>query len=81
MLDSFTGCPVPEDIMLYAIPVCAPYTAVTNYKYAYHKTVLEYLTQCFHFRHKVKLVPGTNKRGKGNYLVESEWYIRCYLIL
>ena len=34
ILDSFTGSPVPEDIMIYAIPVCAPYTAVTNYKYA-----------------------------------------------
>ena len=34
MLDSFTGCPVSEDIILYAIPVCAPYTAVTNYKCA-----------------------------------------------
>ena len=34
ILDSFTGSPVPEDIMIYAIPVCAPYTAVTSYKYA-----------------------------------------------
>ena len=40
LLDSFTGCPVPDDIMLYAIPVCAPYTAVNNYKYVYNKIVL-----------------------------------------
>ena len=32
MLDALTGCPVPEDIMLYAIPVCAPYTAISSYK-------------------------------------------------
>lgn len=46
ILDSFTGCPLPEDILLYCIPVCAPYTAVLSYKY------------------KVKLIPGTNRRGK-----------------
>ncbi|CAI8001853.1 Nuclear export mediator factor Nemf [Geodia barretti] len=58
ILDSFTGSPVPEDIMIYAIPVCAPYTAVTSYKYAgpsLHLVVYAY---------RVKLVPGTNKRGK-----------------
>eukprot|EP00731_Ephydatia_muelleri_P028292 Em0019g1165a len=46
ILDSLTGCPLPDDILLYIIPVCAPYTALTNYKF------------------KVKLVPGTNRRGK-----------------
>ena len=33
VLDSFTGCPLPEDILLYSIPVCAPYTAVLSYKW------------------------------------------------
>lgn len=46
LLDSLTGCPISEDILLFAIPVCAPYTAVQNFKY------------------KVKLTPGTARRGK-----------------
>lgn len=32
LLDSLTGQPHPEDILLFAIPICAPYTAMTNYK-------------------------------------------------
>ncbi|KAK3092818.1 hypothetical protein FSP39_007530 [Pinctada imbricata] len=32
MLDSLTGCPVVEDELLFAIPVCAPYNALHNYK-------------------------------------------------
>lgn len=46
MLDSLTGVPVGEDELLFAIPVCAPYNTLLNYKY------------------KVKLTPGTGKRGK-----------------
>ncbi|XP_078313249.1 ribosome quality control complex subunit NEMF-like isoform X1 [Crassostrea virginica] len=46
MLDSLTGCPVMEDELLYAIPVCAPYSTMLNYKF------------------KVKLMPGSTKRGK-----------------
>ncbi|XP_061172941.1 ribosome quality control complex subunit NEMF-like [Saccostrea echinata] len=46
MLDSLTGCPVPEDELLYAVPVCAPYSTMLNYKF------------------KVKLTPGSTKRGK-----------------
>lgn len=46
MLDSLTGCPVAEDELLYAIPVCAPYSTMLNYKF------------------KVKLMPGSTKRGK-----------------
>ncbi|XP_008635550.1 PREDICTED: nuclear export mediator factor NEMF isoform X1 [Corvus brachyrhynchos] len=46
LLDSLTGQPQPEDILLFAVPICAPYTAMTNYKY------------------KVKLTPGTQKKGK-----------------
>uniref|UniRef100_A0A2C9K1Q6 NFACT RNA-binding domain-containing protein n=1 Tax=Biomphalaria glabrata TaxID=6526 RepID=A0A2C9K1Q6_BIOGL len=46
VLDSFTGIPHPEDELLYAVAVCAPYNALTNYKY------------------KVKLLPGSTKRGK-----------------
>lgn len=32
MLDSLTGLPYPEDELLFAVPVVAPYTALTNYK-------------------------------------------------
>ncbi|KAJ7365343.1 hypothetical protein OS493_005449, partial [Desmophyllum pertusum] len=46
LLDSLTGIPLSEDLLLFAIPICAPYTAVQNYKY------------------KVKLTPGTARRGK-----------------
>ncbi|XP_060736279.1 ribosome quality control complex subunit NEMF-like [Tachysurus vachellii] len=45
-LDSLTGQPHPDDVLLFAVPVCAPYTALSNYK------------------HKVKLTPGTQKKGK-----------------
>ncbi|XP_034241273.1 nuclear export mediator factor NEMF homolog [Thrips palmi] len=47
MLDSLTGIPLPEDEILFAVPVVAPYNSLQNYKY------------------KVKLTPGTGKRGKG----------------
>ncbi|XP_071972107.1 ribosome quality control complex subunit NEMF isoform X2 [Engystomops pustulosus] len=46
LLDSLTGQPDSEDILLFSVPVCAPYTAMTSYKY------------------KVKLTPGTQKKGK-----------------
>ncbi|XP_069493509.1 ribosome quality control complex subunit NEMF isoform X2 [Ambystoma mexicanum] len=46
LLDSLTGQPHTEDLLLFSVPVCAPYTAMTNYKY------------------KVKLTPGTQKKGK-----------------
>ncbi|XP_061468595.1 ribosome quality control complex subunit NEMF [Rhineura floridana] len=46
LFDSLSGQPHLEDILLFAIPICAPYTTMTNYKY------------------KVKLTPGTQKKGK-----------------
>ncbi|XP_023716969.1 nuclear export mediator factor NEMF homolog isoform X3 [Cryptotermes secundus] len=46
MLDSLTGMPVPEDELLFAVPVVAPYSTLLSYKF------------------KVKLTPGTGKRGK-----------------
>ncbi|KAM6273504.1 ribosome quality control complex subunit NEMF [Porphyrio hochstetteri] len=46
LLDSLTGQPHPEDVLLFAVPICAPYTAMASYKY------------------KVKLTPGTQKKGK-----------------
>ncbi|KAJ8906864.1 hypothetical protein NDN08_003348 [Rhodosorus marinus] len=45
-LDVLTGNPRRDDIILHAVPVCAPYSALVNYKY------------------RVKLLPGSLKRGK-----------------
>lgn len=33
LLASLTGCPVAEDGLLFAVPICAPYGAVQNYKH------------------------------------------------
>lgn len=33
LLSQLTGCPLPEDELLFAVPVVAPYTALHNYKY------------------------------------------------
>lgn len=32
-LDSLTGVPRPDDVLLFAVPVCAPYSALQGYKY------------------------------------------------
>lgn len=32
-VDYLTGIPLPNDILLYAIPVCGPYNALQSYKY------------------------------------------------
>ncbi|KAJ9559353.1 hypothetical protein OSB04_013967 [Centaurea solstitialis] len=32
-VDYLTGLPLPNDILLYAVPVCAPYAALQSYKY------------------------------------------------
>ncbi|KAI8380498.1 fibronectin-binding protein A N-terminus-domain-containing protein [Choanephora cucurbitarum] len=56
VLDSLTPNPLPEDIIHFAIPVCAPYTAIQKYKY------------------KVKLTPGTLKRGKAIKQAQSVFF-------
>lgn len=33
ILDTLTALPVSEDELLFAVPVCAPYTTMTNYKF------------------------------------------------
>lgn len=45
-LDMLTGLPSAADVVEYALPMCAPYGALTGYRY------------------KVKLMPGSTKRGK-----------------
>ncbi len=32
-LDALTEAPFADDILAFAIPVCAPYSAMSNYKY------------------------------------------------
>ena len=31
--DKLTGCPLPEDKLLFAVPVCAPYASLQTFKY------------------------------------------------
>ncbi|XP_039250182.2 ribosome quality control complex subunit NEMF-like [Styela clava] len=33
ILNSLTGCPFPDDILMFALPVCAPYNTMHNYKF------------------------------------------------
>ena len=47
-VDYLTGNPLPNDILLYAVPVCGPYSAIQSYKY------------------RVKIIPGSAKKGKGS---------------
>ncbi|XP_013772570.1 nuclear export mediator factor NEMF-like [Limulus polyphemus] len=46
LINLLTGIPLLDDTLLFALPVCAPYAAMQNYKF------------------KVKVLPGTAKRGK-----------------
>lgn len=48
IISSLISNPNQTDNLLYAIPVCGPYTTLQTYKY------------------KVKLIPGTTKRGKAS---------------
>ena len=45
-LEKLCGCPEADDILMYAVPMCGPYTSLLNFKY------------------KIKLTPGTVKKGK-----------------
>lgn len=46
LIDTLSESPGQDDVILYAIPMCGPYSALQNYKF------------------KVKVIPGTTKRGK-----------------
>jgi hypothetical protein len=67
LLTSLTGRPCADDVLLFAVPVCAPYATLHDYKY------------------KVKVTPGTGKRGKatkmavqvGSVLVISSTRMDC----
>lgn len=48
LINSLVVSPEPEDNLLYAVPVCAPYSSMNAYKF------------------KVKLIPGSTKRGKAS---------------
>ncbi|KAH6705375.1 putative nuclear export mediator factor Nemf [Leptodontidium sp. MPI-SDFR-AT-0119] len=54
-LDALVGKPLRGDEILEAIPVCAPWAAMGNYKY------------------KVKLQPGTQKKGKAIREIMTRW--------
>ncbi|KAH9422128.1 hypothetical protein DERP_002422 [Dermatophagoides pteronyssinus] len=48
IISSLISNPTADDNLLYALPVCGPYSAMQSYKY------------------KVKIIPGTTKRGKAS---------------
>lgn len=52
-IDKLTGLPKPNDLIVGVIPMCAPYSAISSYKY------------------KVKIQPGTLKRGKAMKLIKG----------
>ena len=54
-LPALIGNPLPEDEILAAIPVCAPFAALNRYKY------------------RVKLLPGTVKKGKAVKEIIGRW--------
>ena len=37
MLDTLTGIPHPEDELLFAVPVVAPYNTMTSYKFKVYR--------------------------------------------
>ena len=60
-LDSLIGAPKADDVLLFAVPVCAPYSALQGYK------------------HKLKLTPGTQPKGKAARQVRTLLF--CYACL
>jgi hypothetical protein len=60
MLDELTGCPRGEDTVLFAVPVCAPYQVVSNYKY-HVKLIPGVQKKGKAYRQAVELV--TSKKG------------------
>lgn len=39
-ISSLTGIPHPEDELLFAVPVIAPYTTLQNYKYVLFRVTI-----------------------------------------
>lgn len=93
LLTSLSGQPHPEDVLLFAVPVCAPYTALSNYKcvavlFSLHWRwisceVLQRLSRLSvsFYRHKVKLTPGAQKKGKGKNsrnLIQGKSFALCF---
>lgn len=64
-LDSLTGAPKQDDVLLFAVPVCAPYSALQGYK------------------HKLKLIPGTQRKGKAARQVSPPAWLQacCWVCL
>ena len=74
-LDSLTGCPLPDDVILFALPICGPYRSATL---TYQNVFQFYLPQlktlnlpCFilpsamlPYKYRAKMVPGVGKKGK-----------------
>ena len=63
-LDELTGIPRPEDVVLYAIPVCAPYQVVAGYKYKV-KLVPGNLKKGKAYKQAVELLTGRGASASG----------------
>jgi len=67
-LDALTGQPLEDDVLVFALPVAAPYRLVDwiwtgsisdlDFQSSSHSAVKNY-------KYKAKIVPGTSKPGKG----------------
>lgn len=75
MIDALTGIPIPEDELLFAVPVIAPYNTLSNYKLVFINCFIFYIINSF----KIYLLLGIY------YLVNSNirnfvevGYLRCY---
>lgn len=64
VIDALTGQPLAEDELLFAVPVIAPYNTLTNYKCVFVLFYLSSILTVSFSRFKVKLTPGTGKKGK-----------------
>lgn len=51
MLDSLTGTPLPEDEILFAVPVIAPYNALHSYKYVH--LLSNFKSSCNYLHHHI----------------------------
>jgi hypothetical protein len=60
VVDALTGVPRGDDLLMFAMAYCAPYTAMTSFKY------------------KVKLQPGTQRKGKGR---QHSWAWELLVVL
>lgn len=60
IIDSLISMPLPVDTLLFATATCAPYSAMQKFKYKVNFLYINFFCKII----KVKVTPGTGKRGK-----------------